>query len=62
MGSRDVIIKGVEELKRVCKLVPQDNCHNQCPYEDICLAIRAVGRKTNWHTPDMWDLNLIEER
>lgn len=35
MGSRDVIIKGVEELKRVCKLVP------------------AVGRKTNWHTPDM---------
>lgn len=53
MTNREKIIEGIKLLKESCKRIPTENCHTNCPYEDICMAIRAVGKKTNWHTPNM---------
>ena len=60
MGNRGRIIEGIKLLKESCKRVSQEECRANCPYEDICLAIRAVGKQTNWHTPNMWNMDLLK--
>ena len=62
MTNREKIIEGIKLLKESCKMIPDSDCHSNCPNEDICLAIRAVGRRTNLHTPDMWSTDLLEGR
>lgn len=60
MTNREKIIEGIKLLKESCKRIPTENCHTKCPYEDICMAIRAVGKQTNWHTPNMWNMDLLK--
>ena len=60
MTNREKIIEGIKLLKESCNRIPESDCHSNCPYEDICITIRAVGKHTNWHTPDMWSMDLLK--
>ena len=60
MTNREKFIQGAKWLKESCKRISDEDCHTNCPYVDICLAIRVVGRRTNLHTPDMWNTDLLK--
>lgn len=45
MTNREKIIEGIKLLKESCKMIPASDCHSNCPNEDICLVIRAVGHR-----------------
>ena len=60
MTDREKFIQGAKWLKESCKRTPNEDCQSKCPNDDICLAIRAVGRRTNLHTPDMWSMDLLK--
>ena len=60
MTNREKIIEGIKLLKESCKRIPDEDCYANCPNGDICIAIRAVGRRTNLHTPNMWNMTMLK--
>lgn len=56
------IIEGVKLLNEECEQIPQDKCHSDCPYENVCRSIRCVGWEANTahRTPDHWNVKILE--
>lgn len=47
-NKREQIIDGLKLLQEECNKIPDNDCHANCPYEDICFSIRAVGYVGIW--------------
>lgn len=41
--SRKIIIEGLKEFQKACSSIKPEQCHSECPYEDICLKLNCVG-------------------
>ena len=61
MDAREEVIKGLKILQNLCKEIPGEKCHKECPYEDICLMISLVGYNVPaiQNTPDIWDFKRL---
>lgn len=60
--SREIIIRGLQELQNVCNTIPEKVCHKKCPYEDICLKLRCVGMTTGVTIqPCEWNLHELRQ-
>ena len=60
--TREKIINGLQELQNACKDIPVEQCHKQCPYEDICLMLRCVGWGTGVKIfPCNWKLDRLRK-
>ena len=59
--SRNKIIEGLQELKDSCNRIAPAFCHDKCPYEDICLKLRCVGKGYGIRVqPCNWDLEKLK--
>lgn len=60
--SRKKIIEGLQELRDCCNGIPNDKCHNECPFEDICLMLRCVGMGSGVRVfPCNWKLERLRK-